>query len=131
MAQQLREVTRVSLEALSTEIRSSHSQEDVKGEPIPGNEWRISKLIGGYAYPADAGYDRVEDVVINPAGEVLAVVVDPDVTYGLDGYYAWPFYGFDYGFDPGLDYYEVPYGEDEVAELEPFDYEVFDDADPF
>lgn len=32
-----------------------------------------------------------------------------------------------YEFDLGLSYYEIPYNEDEIAVVDPFDYDVVDD----
>ena len=39
---------------------------------------------------------------------------------GVGGYYAYPWHGYDHGFDPGADVYEVPYARADIAELEPF-----------
>lgn len=92
---------------------------DVEGEPAQGRNWRITELLGDYAYLEGAvPYGWIDDVVIKE-GKVAAVVVHPDVTYGVAGPYAWPYYAD--GFDPGLNYYELPYGPDEVAVLDPFD----------
>ena len=57
-------------------------------------------------------------------GEVAAVVANASSGYGA-GYQAYPFYGYDYdmGWDAGSPYYDLPYSEDEVSELERFDYE--------
>ncbi len=57
-------------------------------------------------------------MIFSKEGELKAVVVQPDVTWGTPGYYAYPYYGW----DPTLDYYEVPYSRDEVAGLDTFDY---------
>ena len=35
------------------------------------------------------------------------MVVSADARYGVGGPYAWPFYGYAWGWDPGLDYYEA------------------------
>ncbi|HET6628888.1 MAG TPA: PRC-barrel domain-containing protein [Woeseiaceae bacterium] len=94
---------------------------DAEGEPIPGEKWRITELIGDYAYTADGGYGWIEDVVIDKSGQIKAVVVDPDVTYGIDGYYAWPFYAGYY--NPVAGIYEVPYTLNEVSTLDPFGYD--------
>ena len=36
---------------------------------------------------------------------------------------------YGYGFRPGYDYYALPYGQEEVAGLEPFDYDRFETAE--
>jgi sporulation protein YlmC with PRC-barrel domain len=85
--------------------------------------WKLTALINDYVGLADTpGYGYVDDVIFNKEGELKAVVVQPDVTWGAPGYYAYPYYGLGYGWDPTLDYYEVPYSRDEVAGLDTFDY---------
>lgn len=78
--------------------------------------------MGRPGYPGRAGYrdyGYVNDVIIAD-GRVQAVVVNPDLAYGR-GYYAYPYYSpYNYGYGP---YYDLPYGEDEVGSVEPFEYE--------
>jgi hypothetical protein len=70
-------------------------------------------------------YGWVDDLIVKN-GKVSAVIVQLDVRYGDYNPDAPP-YGYDYGFDPGLGYYEIPYGgADEIAVLEPVDYEILD-----
>lgn len=91
----------------------------VEGESLEGQKMRVTQLIGDYAYlEGGVPYGLVDDMVISRTGDVLAVVVQPDVSVGYGGYYAWPYYGV----EPGLGYYEVPYTMEEVGTLEPFDY---------
>ena len=86
--------------------------------------WRARELIGDYAYLQDlADYGYVTDLVFDRAGELQAVVVEPDVGYGVYEEVAYPYYGYEYGWEPGYEYYELPYTEEEAAELEPFEYE--------
>lgn len=90
--------------------------------------WRVDELIGDYTYLQDRrDYGYVDDLIFNTAGELQAVVVQPDVGYGVGGYYAYPYYGYDYGWDPGYDYYELPYTAEEAGELEPFEYGELDE----
>lgn len=96
---------------------------DMDDRPTQGRNWRVTELINDYAYLSGRqGYGMVDDVIISRQGEVQAVIVRPDIGYGVSGAYAWPYYGYGYGFDPTYDYYEVPYDRNEVAGLEPFDY---------
>jgi PRC-barrel domain len=93
--------------------------------------WKLTNLVNDYVGLADApGYGYVDDVIFNKQGELKAVVVQPDVTWGTPGYYAYPYYGWGYGWDPTLDYYEVPYARDEVAGLDTFDYGEVDEEIP-
>lgn len=92
--------------------------------------WRATELIGDYVRLRDGdvftNYGYVDDLIIRD-GQIAAVVVSPDVTWGTPGYYAYPYYGYGYGWNPGLDYYELPYERTEIEVLEPLDYERFDD----
>lgn len=101
-------------------------------EPDVGpRTWRVTEVIGDYVRMADgSNYGIVHDLVFSNEGHLESVVVNPAVGYGVGGYYAYPWYGYDYGFDPGADVYEVPYARDDIAELEPFDYDMID-ADVF
>jgi hypothetical protein len=73
----------------------------------------------------DRGYGIVQDLVFKQDGEVQAVVVYPDVGYGIGHPFAYPYYGYDRGFDPAAETYGLPYTMSEVNELGPFDYDVF------
>lgn len=94
--------------------------------------FRASELIGDYARIRDQGggenafvnYGYVNDLIIRD-GQLAAVVVSPDAGYAGPGYYAYPYYG--YGWAPGTPYYNMPYGEDEVAQVEPLDYDRLED----
>lgn len=65
-------------------------------------------------------YGYVSDVLIQD-DRVAAVIVEPRGAYG-PGYYAYPYYGYGYGWTPGTEYYDLPYGEEEVREQERFEY---------
>ncbi|MBL26059.1 MAG: hypothetical protein CMM50_00715 [Rhodospirillaceae bacterium] len=90
--------------------------------------WRATELIGDYARLRDgetySNYGYVDDLIVKD-GKLAATVVTPDVRYGLQGSYAYPYYGYGYGFgwEPGGEFYDIPYDRDEVAEIEPFDYD--------
>ena len=85
--------------------------------------WRVTELIDDYAVlEGGARYGWVEDLLFDQAGRLKAVVVD--AAYGpAYGPYAYPFFGYGYGFDPGYPYYALPYEEEEVAQLEPLERE--------
>lgn len=95
--------------------------------PTDARAWRVSELIGDYARLKGAEgmtrYGYVSDVILKD-GKIAATVVEADEAFG-GGYYAYPFYGYDagYGWDPADPYYELPYTEDEVAELDEFEIE--------
>ena len=55
------------------------------------------------------------------------MVVSPDVAWGGGGYYAYPYYGYDHGWNPGREFYDLPYERTEVEALEPLDREQIGD----
>lgn len=94
-------------------------------DPFTPRGWRVTELINDYAtLEGGVRYGWVEDLVFDQAGRLEAVVVDAN--YGAYGPYAYPYYGYGHGFRPGYPYYELPYGEAEIGELEPFDYDRFE-----
>lgn len=123
-----------STDAVYVEIKEDAIEEyslfpTVEDSRIWGEGWRITDLINDYAaLGGDVPYGTVEDVIINQQGKILAVVVEPDVSYGDYGLYAWPYYGTASGFDPALPYYSVPYSEQEVADLAAFEYGALEGA---
>ena len=54
-------------------------------------------------------------------------MIQPNAAFG-GGYRAYPYYGYGagYGWDAGSPYYDMPYGEQEVSELDEFEYERFE-----
>lgn len=85
--------------------------------------WRATELIGDYARLQNAetwtNYGYVDDIIVKN-DQVAAVVVSPDAGWGT-GPYAYPYYGYGYGWRPTAPYYDLPYTEEEVADLETFD----------
>lgn len=64
--------------------------------------WKASELMGDYARLTDgAGYGYVNDLLFGMNGQLMAVVITPYAAYGPGGYYAYPYRGYDGGFDPG------------------------------
>ncbi|HET8791074.1 MAG TPA: PRC-barrel domain-containing protein [Modicisalibacter sp.] len=89
--------------------------------------WKLTDLLDDYATIDDGiGYGYIENALFTEKGALQAIVVDPSgEAYGY-GPYAYPFYGYGYGWEPGLGAYDIPYTGEEVAEMEPFDYEEYD-----
>ena len=92
-------------------------------EPAAERGFRASELMNDYVSLADyPGYGIVQDLVFQN-GELTAVVVYPSAGYGVYGPYAYPWRGYGYGWEPGAEYYDLPYTREEIAELGPFDYD--------
>lgn len=78
-------------------------------------EFRFSELRGDYVrLMYGPGFGQVQDVVFNRNGQVIAVLVTRDVTYG-GGVFAYPYYGYDYGWRPGWAYYAIPFERVDLA----------------
>lgn len=94
-------------------------------ENIPSGPraWRATELLGDYVKLKDVpAFAIVDDLIFDKDGQLQAVVVIPDIVYGVPGRYLYPFYGYRYGYDPGSDTYDLPYNRDEISNLKPFDY---------
>ena len=114
-------------------IARSGATEDVQpvgDDPLTGERvWRATELIGDYTRireedgPRNYGY--VDDIIVRD-GEVQAVMVRPSTGWGTPGVYGYPYYGYDYGWQPGLPYYDLPYGREDVATMDPVDYDTFE-----
>lgn len=88
--------------------------------------WKLTDLLNDYATVGEgAGYGYINNILFSREGEVQAVIVQSDSAYGA-GSYAYPFYGYGYGWTPGNTAYYLQYGEDEVGDVEPFDYERYE-----
>lgn len=84
--------------------------------------WKATELLDDYTYLSDrSGYGYVRDLIFTAEGELHAVIVNAEPGY-RGGRYAYPFYGFGYGYLPGAPYYDLPYDRDDVAGMERFDY---------
>lgn len=90
--------------------------------------YRLSEVIGDYARVSDndtfRNYGYVRDAVIRE-GRVDALIINPDLGYGMTGYRAYPYYGANYGYNPYDRYYDMPYDATEAVDLEEFDYSSF------
>ncbi|MBP0438339.1 PRC-barrel domain-containing protein [Tianweitania sediminis] len=92
--------------------------------------WQARELMDDYARLRDGdtfvNYGYVDDLIIQN-GQVSAVIVRPDVGFGARGSYAYPFYGYNYGWRPGATTYDLPYTRADVAGLQPYDDDIWDD----
>ncbi len=118
---------------LVTAAEATGAVEEVDDDLATGPRvWRATELIGDYARLREdegvggyANYGYVNDIIIRD-GEVAAVIVEPDVGWaGARGPYAYPYYGYGVGWQPGTAYYDLPYGRGDVENMEAFDYDRF------
>lgn len=83
--------------------------------------WKASDLLDDYAVlTGGVGYGYVDDLIFVDGGMLHAVVVDPAIGYG-PGPYAYPYYGYAYGWYPGASYYDLGYNAQDVAVIDTFD----------
>lgn len=82
--------------------------------------WKASDLINDYVVlENNDGYGYVKDLIFDKNGQLQSVVVNasnPNFAYGTYAY-PWYGYGYEYGWDPGLDYYVLPFGDEDFAGL--------------
>lgn len=89
--------------------------------------WKASEVLDDYALlTGDMAFGYVEDLIFTNDGSLHAVVVEPDAAYA-GGPYAFPYYGYSTGWHPGSPYYALPYGEEEVAVIDTFDFDRLSD----
>lgn len=91
------------------------------------NVWKLTNLVDDFAtLEGGVGYGYITDAIFTREGKLEAIVVEPSgAGYGV-GPYAYP-YQARAGWRPGMGAYEMPYGEGDVAEMEPFDYGAMED----
>lgn len=90
--------------------------------------YRATELIDDLVSLKDApAYGRVDDLLFDREGQLQAVIVEPDVAYGIGvgRPYAYP-YAYPAGYEPRGEYYELPYTRADIEDLQPFDYEKLD-----
>ena len=84
--------------------------------------WRVTELIGDNVMFSDnSGYGIVYDLLFAEDGILQAVVVNPSIGYGVGGHFAYPWRGYEEGFDPGSPTYDLGVARDDVIGLEPVD----------
>lgn len=110
---------------------------DKERSNITPGSFRVDELIGDYVTLQDGtqfgeNFGYITDLIFNRRGKLQTLVVVPDSGFGTSGYYGMPYYGYDanywYDYDPGLNWYGVPYTRDDVTAAEPFDYGGFDNG---
>ncbi|MEA2117813.1 PRC-barrel domain-containing protein [Halovibrio sp. HP20-50] len=88
--------------------------------------WKLTELLNDYAtVGGGVGYGYINNILFSREGEVQAVIVATGAGFG-SGTYAYPFYGYGYGWSPGQTSYPLQYNENEVGEMEAFDYDRYD-----
>ena len=84
-------------------------------------EFKISELLGDYVVLRNGiGFGYIADAAFEEQGKMLGVVVNRDVAAGPRGYYlAYPYYGYQYSWDPGHQFYAIPFDSVEAADKAP------------
>jgi sporulation protein YlmC with PRC-barrel domain len=79
-------------------------------------EFKISELLGDYVVLRNGiGFGYIADATFDDQGKMLGVTVNRDLTYGPPAYYAYPYYGYSYSWDPGHQFYAIPFDTAEEA----------------
>ena len=90
--------------------------------------WKLTDLLDDYATVGDGiGYGYIDNILFSREGDVQAVIVETGADFGA-GTYAYPFYGYGYGYgwNPGQTAYYTQYNEDEVGDMESFDFDQYE-----
>ncbi|MEY8841261.1 PRC-barrel domain-containing protein [Cribrihabitans sp. XS_ASV171] len=83
--------------------------------------FRVREVIGDFVTAEGTGYGSIDDVVFDDSGQMTALVVRPNPSYGYRGrWVAMPYSAGTY--DPRAAYTEVPYSSVQLDELRPFNY---------
>ena len=90
----------------------------VEEEGVVADETQPMRAMTNYGY--------VSDVIIHD-GAIAATVVDASDAFG-QGFYAYPYYGYDTGgeagrWQPGNEYYDMPYAGTDIQGVKEFEYE--------
>lgn len=86
--------------------------------------WKLSDLLNDFANIDDGeGYGYVTDVLFSEQGKLQALVIDPSQEKYGAGPYAYPFYGYERGWQPGLPSYEISLPSEDASQLPAFDYD--------
>jgi sporulation protein YlmC with PRC-barrel domain len=88
----------------------------VQGGP---REWRATELLGDYISLKDVdNYGSVTDLMFDKNGKLRAIAASPDFQGSILSFYT-HYSGDDKGWDPGDDYYVLPYSKSELEEILP------------
>jgi sporulation protein YlmC with PRC-barrel domain len=88
-----------------------------RGKPAAGADWRMTQLLNdNVEFKDGTPYGKVSDVIFERSGKLDAVIVYPDIGYGVRGARAWPFQ-VKY-FNPHADFYTMPYVPRDINKLE-------------
>lgn len=84
-------------------------------------EWRASELLGDTISLKDIeNYGTVTDLMFDRNGQLRAIAASPDISQSILQFYA-PYSGDDSDWDPGDEYYTLPYSSKELREILPED----------
>lgn len=88
--------------------------------------WKLSDLINDYAtMGSGVGYGIIDNVLFNDNGEIQAVVISSSGRGYTGGRYAYPFYGYGYGWTPAHGSYNLPYSSDDISGMSDFDIDQY------
>lgn len=91
-------------------------QASIAGKP---REWRASELLGDYVSLEDVeNYGSVHDLVFDQQGQLRMIATSPDFGRTLSSSFLAP-YGPGESWQPGEEYYVLPYTQSELSKLLP------------
>ncbi|WP_346796522.1 PRC-barrel domain-containing protein [Halomonas sp. Bachu 37] len=109
----------ISQDDLSQTEQARQVDDDVEtGDRI----WKLTDLLDDYAsFNNRVGYGYIDNILFSREGEIQAIVIHSAGNFG-NAPYAYPFYGYGYGWAPGNASYMLQYEENEIGDMDVFDY---------
>ncbi|MCO6187775.1 PRC-barrel domain-containing protein [Rhizobium sp. L1K21] len=108
-------------ELIGDRARVHAGTDQVGDQTSAGSDTTMNSQSANYR---DFGY--VQDLLFDE-GKIAAAVVEVAPGYGVRGRFAYPYYGYEYGWTPGSQYYDLPYTGDEAATVEPLNQDRLND----
>ncbi|WP_158521459.1 PRC-barrel domain-containing protein [Kushneria konosiri] len=94
-----------------------------------GGVWKASDLLDDYVSLADGtGYGYLTDILFTTDGNIQSIIVDASESDNVTaGTYAYPFYGYGYGWSPADTSYVLSYDVNDLKNMTPFDDDQYED----
>ncbi|HKK37735.1 MAG TPA: PRC-barrel domain-containing protein [Paracoccaceae bacterium] len=111
---------RVEVAVAEEDLDEAERYENMDDMPPKPMNFRVRELMGDFVTANGVGYGAVDDVLFDPEGEIVAVVVYPSAAYRRRPV-AVPYNATAY--DPYGPYFAVPYTSVQLDELPPYEPE--------
>lgn len=109
-------------------LRTQASPDALRSQAAAGEGERLSDVIGDFVtVDRSLRYGQIEDVAFDRTGQMQAILVRRDLTFGEPGLYAFPYLYPNYGYAPDYsidrNVYELPYEREAALRVPTFDHD--------